>query len=108
MIPLIGILAGLLACIFLPIQARQIRSGVMPKKFTGTREQLVAAFRKQLSLFKWLGLGLGAMQIVLIAIETEPGEWIVELIAGLLWFTLGGMSFAYDRALAKAAASGTV
>lgn len=102
MIELIGLVACLIACIGVPIQAAQIRSGKMPAKFTGTREQYVAAFRKQLTLLQWVGLGFGVVDLAMIAIQTEPGEWIVSVVGALLWLTLGGMSFFYNRAFAGA------
>ena len=104
MIELIGILACLVAAISVPLQVAKMRTGWMPKKFAGTPAEYAAVFRKQLTMLKWVGLGFGVLELAMIAIETTPGEWIVKLVAGLLWLTLSGLCFFYDRALAGPAA----
>ncbi len=104
MVALIGLLACLIACIALPFQAAKMRTGWTPKTFAGTPAQYAAAFRKQLAILEWVGLGFGALELLMIAIETVPGEWIVKPIAGLLWLTLSGICFVYGRALANLAA----
>ncbi len=104
MIELIGILACLAACISVPLQVNKMRTGWLPKKFAGTSAEYAAVFRKQIGILKWVGLGFGILELALIAIEMEPGEWIFKVIAGVLWLTLSGICFVYDRTLATLAA----
>jgi hypothetical protein len=104
MIELIGILACLAACISVPFQIAKMRTGWMPPKFAGTPAEYAAVFRRQLSILKWVGLGFGVLELLMIAIEKTPGEWIVKLIAGVLWLTMSGLCFFYDRTLANLAA----
>ena len=79
----------------------------MPKKFTGSREQYLAAFRKQLSFLIWCGLVFGVVDIGFIFIETEPGEWIVKLVGAALWLVVFAISFVSRRMLADASPAAT-
>ncbi|MGH8324878.1 MAG: hypothetical protein ACRETD_13950 [Steroidobacteraceae bacterium] len=100
MIELIGILACLVVCILTPIQVSQIRAGKLPKKFAGTREQYAANFSRQIAMLMWVGLVFGVLELGLILIETEPGEWIVKLVGSVLWFALSAICFVSRRSLA--------
>jgi len=103
MIELIGMLASLAVCILIPVQASKFRAGVYPKNDKFTPEQMLAAFRKQLAMFVWLGLGFGVLFIFLAVIEDEPGEWMVKLVGAALWFAAGGIAFFTQRSLPAAA-----
>ena len=101
MIELIGMIAGLIVCIMMPIEMARIRKGWVSKKFTGDRPKFLAAYRKQLKMLMWLGLVFGVLGIGLAAVEARHGEVIVKLIGAAIWFAASGMAFFSLRELAK-------
>jgi hypothetical protein len=104
MIELISILASLAVLILTPIQTAQIVAGKISPKFKGTPQAYAAAFRKQIGLLVWLGAVFAVLNVVLIFISTEPGEWIVKLIAAVLWAGVSAVSFFSSQKLARLAA----
>jgi hypothetical protein len=104
MIELISILASLAVLILTPIQTAQIVAGKISPKYKGTPEAYAAAFRKQIGMLVWLGAVFGVLNLGLIFISTEPGEWIVKLIAAVLWLGVAVVSFVSSQKLAKLAA----
>ncbi|HXL99003.1 MAG TPA: hypothetical protein VN932_03665 [Rhizomicrobium sp.] len=99
MIELIGMLACVIVCVLIPVQTAKFRAGSYPKNAKVTPAQMLAAFRKQLSLFIWLGLVFGVLNAGLIFMEDEPGEWVVKLVACVLWFAASGIAFVSRRSL---------
>jgi len=94
-------IAGLIACIMMPIEMGKIRKGWVSKKFSGDRPGLLAAYRKQLRMQIWLGLVFGVMGIGLAAVEARDGELIAKLIGAVIWFTVSGIAFISRGKLAK-------
>jgi hypothetical protein len=101
MIELISIVASIALIILTPIQTSQIVAGKISPKFKGTPAAYVAAFRKQIGLLVWLGAVFAVLNLLLMFIETEPGEWIFKLIAAVLWAAVAGVSFFSSQKLAK-------
>ena len=101
MLEIISILASLALIVIAPIQTAQICAGKFSPKMKVTPEVFVASFRKQLVMLTWLGAVFGAVNIVLMFIETEPGENIVEGVAAALWSGVAGVSFYSSRRLAN-------
>jgi hypothetical protein len=100
MIELIGIVCCIAAIIGLPIQTAKIRTGWMPKRFKGTFADYLAAYRKQLNMLVWVGVVLGAINIVLAVIpQGTPNEWIAKAVSAGLWFVLGALSYFSKRSL---------
>ncbi len=101
MIELISILASIVLLFVTPIQTAQICAGKINAKYKGTPEAYAAAFRKQIGLLVWLGAVFAALNLVLIFIEVEPGEWIVKLVAAMLWLGVFSVSLHSRQRLAK-------
>ena len=78
MLELISIIASIVLIVVTPIQTAQICAGKISPKYKGTPEAYAAAFRKQIGLLVWLGAVFAVLNLVLIFIASEPGEWIVE------------------------------
>src|SRR3954471_21776644 len=97
MIELISIIASLAVCIITPIEVEKIRKGWVRKKFGGDRAKFLTAYHSQLKLLTILGVVFGVLQVVLAMIESEPGENIVKLIAGLIWFAVAVVCFVSRR-----------
>jgi hypothetical protein len=101
MIELISILASLALLVLTPFQTAQICAGKISPKYKGTPQAYAAAFRRQVGLFVWLGAIFGVLDLLLIFISTEPGEWIVKLVAAVLWLGVAAVSFHSRQKLAK-------
>ncbi|HLY79881.1 MAG TPA: hypothetical protein VKQ70_10930, partial [Caulobacteraceae bacterium] len=86
--------------------------GKISPKFKGTPEAFAAAFRKQIGLLVWLGAVFAGLDLVLMFLDSESGEWIVKLIGAALWLAVAAVSFFSSRRLARfqatAQASGIV
>ena len=101
MIEIISILASLVIVILTPIQTAQICAGKAIKGYKGTREENAAVFNKQLGFLIWLAPVLAILNLAMILIETEPGEWIVKSIAAGLWLTVFAVTFRSRGKLAR-------
>ena len=103
MIELISIIASLAVCILIPIELGRIRRGWTHKKFAGDRGKFLAAYRKQIKLLMWVGLGFGVLEIALAFLDSHPGERTVKLVAAAIWLAVFCISFFALRVLAKVA-----
>ena len=99
MIELISIIASLALCILIPIEVNKIRNGWVRKTFTGDRPKFLAAYRRQLKLLMWLGLVFGVLSVALAPLESQAGEPVVKVVAGIIWFVVAGICFSSLRAL---------
>jgi hypothetical protein len=105
MLELISILASAAMLFLTPYQTAQICAGKISPKYQGTPQAYAAAFRKQVGLFVWLGAVFGVVDIVLLFIDPEPGEWIVKLFAAVLWLGVSAVSLYSSQKLAKFSAA---
>jgi hypothetical protein len=101
MLELISIVASIAVLILTPIQTAQIVQGKVNPKYKGTPEAYAAAFRKQIGLFIWLGVVFAVLDLVLVFIDPEPGEWIVKLLGAALWLGVAAVSFNSSQKLAR-------
>ena len=101
MLEIISILCSLALIVITPIQTSQICAGKFSPKMKVTPEVFVASFRRQVLMLTGLGAVFGVINIVLMFIETVPGENIVEGVAAALWFGVAGVSFYSSRKLAN-------
>jgi len=99
MIELISVVCSLVICVLTPIEVNRIRAGWVNQKFEGDRPRFIAAYRKQLVMLMWLGLGFGALTLILSLLEAEPGERIFKVVAGAIWFAVAGISLISQRRL---------
>ena len=96
MLELIALVCGLVLCIYLPIEASKVRNGWVRKSFKGTPAEFRAAYVKQVNYFMWIGVGIGVVDLVLAPLNAEAGEWIFNVISGVLWLAVAGIAF-YTR-----------
>jgi hypothetical protein len=101
MLELISILASIALLVVTPIQTAQICAGKISPKYRGTPEAYAAVFREQIDLLVCLRVVLAALNLGLIFIATEPGEWIVNLVAAMLWAGVFAVSFHSRQRLVK-------
>jgi hypothetical protein len=105
MLELISILASIALIVLTPTQTAQICAGKISPKFQGTPQAYAAVYGKQINMLIWLGAVFAVLNIGMIFISPEPGEWIVKLISSALWAGVAGVSFFSRQKLAKFAAS---
>jgi hypothetical protein len=101
MLELISIVASIALIILTPIQTAQICSGKFSPKLKSSPEAFVAAFRRQIGMLVWLGAVFAVLNFALIFMESEPGEWVVKLVAAVLWLGVCAVSFHSRQRLAK-------
>lgn len=105
MIELISIVCSLVVCIGLPIEVSRIRRGYAPKAYAGDQGKYLIAFRKQLNMLTWVGLGLGVITFGLAFIEKTPGEKVFKIVAGLIWLAVAVICLVSQRMLPAAPAA---
>jgi hypothetical protein len=100
MLELIALLAALALCIWTPIETRKVRNGWVRKNFKGTHAEFVARYRRQLTMFMWLGgvLGLGNLALALFTSGGDSYQ-IAKIIAGAIWLAASVVAFASRRSL---------
>jgi hypothetical protein len=104
MLELIALVCAAILVVWTPIEARKVAGGWVRKRHKGTPEVFRAAYRKQLTLFFWLGLVLGLGNIALaFAFDDEPTRSTVKLVAGALWLGVSASAF-YSRRIVDGAA----
>ena len=101
MLELISILASLVLLIVTPMQTAQVCAGKISPKYTGTPQAYAAVFAKQVNLFIWLGAVFAGLDLLLIFLSTEPGEWVVKLVSAVLWLGVAAVSFHSRQKLAR-------
>jgi hypothetical protein len=99
MIELISILCSLMICVLTPIEVGRIRGGWVNKKFENDRPKFLAAYSRQLAMLTWVGVGFGVLTLGLVAIEHNPGERIVKMVAGVIWLAVAAICFIYRKRL---------
>lgn len=95
MLELIALIAALAMCVWTPIETRKVRNGWVRRNFQGTREEFVAKYRRQLTVFFWVGLVLGLGNIALSFVFTGEGDGArqtIKLVAGAIWLAAGVVS----------------
>jgi hypothetical protein len=102
MLELISIVASIAVLILTPIEVGKIQRGWVRKNFKGTPAEFLVAYKRQLTLFVWLGIVLGILDIGLGIVEETPYENYVKYFAALLWFGVSGVSYYCRNKLAAA------
>lgn len=99
MLELIAMVCGVVVCIMMPIEMAKIRKGWVHKKFAGDRPKFLAAYRKQLTMLKWLGLFFGVAGIALAALADHSAGAIAKLVGAAIWLAVSGFAFNSLRTL---------
>ncbi|WP_198371379.1 hypothetical protein [Roseomonas rosulenta] len=103
MLELIALICAAVFIVWTPIEARRVAGGWVRARHKGTPEQFRIQYRKQLTLFIWVGivLGLGNLGLTLLPGE-DPARMAVKVVAGLLWLGAAGAAV-YGRRVVDAA-----
>jgi hypothetical protein len=92
MIEVMSVVCSLAICVLAPIEVNRIRAGWVNQKFEGDRRGFVAAYRRQLVMLMWLGLGFGALSLGLSLVEADAGQRLFKVAAGSVWFAVAATS----------------
>ena len=94
MLELIAIIGGIVLLFYLPSQTKKVISGWVSPKFKGEPATFRAMHLKQLTYHMWIGVALGAGNLLLALVDdTLPGEWIFKLLGAAIWFGVAGVAF---------------
>ena len=90
MLELVALVGALILVVWLPIETRKVASGWVRPKHKGTPEAFRAQYRRQLTMFLWLGLILGLANIGLAALpDQDEARRIAKLVIGGVWIAAG-------------------
>lgn len=86
MLELIALIAAAIMIVWTPIETRKVAAGWVRAKHKGTPEEFRRQYRRQLTLFLWLGAVLGLGNLGLTALpDQDDARRIVRVVIGLLW-----------------------
>lgn len=102
MIELIAMACAAVMVVWTPIEARKVAGGWVRRRHKGTPEEFRTAYRRQLTLFLWLGVVVGLGNLALaFAFDDDPTRSTVKLVGGALWLGVGASAF-YGRRIVDA------
>ena len=93
------IAAATVICI--PLDTRRVRHGWVPKRFTGSHAEYVAAYRRQLALAGWSFVTIGAMYLapVVWSLATSDSDYVHDAVKGTSFGATGVVSLMCRRSL---------
>jgi hypothetical protein len=103
MLELIALICGVALTIWQPIEARRVAGGWTRPRFRGTRAEFLVAYRRQLTMFLWLGVVIAVLNIGMGAVlEDEPARRIARFVTAAVWLGVAASAFV-SRRIADAA-----
>jgi hypothetical protein len=103
MLELIALICGIVLTIWQPIEARRVAGGWTRPRFRGTRAEFLVAYRRQLTMFLWLGVVIAVLNIGMgVVLEDEPARRIARFVTAAVWLGVAASSF-LSRRIAEAA-----
>lgn len=94
MIEIIAMVCAAVLVVWTPIESRKVARGWVRRRFKGTPEEFRVAYRRQLTILVWLGLGFGVFNLgFALALEDDPARRLVKLVAGALWLGVTASAF---------------
>lgn len=90
MLELVALIGAAILIVWMPIETRKVASGWVRPKHKGTPEEFRRQYRRQLTMFFWLGLVLGAGNLGLAALpDQDDARRLVKVVVGVLWLGAG-------------------
>lgn len=103
MLELIALLAGVVLAVWQPIEARRVAGGWTRPRFRGTREEFLPAYRRQLTIFLWIGVAIAVLNIGMGAlIEDDPARRIARFVTAVVWCAVAASAVLSRRIAATA------
>ncbi|MBR0682474.1 hypothetical protein GXW74_18425 [Roseomonas eburnea] len=86
MLELIALIGAAILIVWMPIETRKVAGGWVRPKHKGTPEEFRRQYRRQLTMFFWIGLVLGLGNFGLAALpDQDDARRIVRAVVGALW-----------------------
>jgi len=86
MLELMALVCGAALIIWQPIEARKVAGGWVRKRHRGTPEAFRANHRRQLTLFVWLGIAIGVVNLGIGGLmEEDRTRQIVRFVTAAIW-----------------------
>ena len=90
MLELLALIGAAILIVWLPIETRKVAGGWVRPRHKGTAEEFRRQYRRQLTVFLWMGLGLGVANLGLAALpDQEDVRRVAKAVAGVLWLGAG-------------------
>jgi hypothetical protein len=103
MLELIALVCGAALIIWQPIEARKVAGGWVRARHKGTPEEFRANYRRQLTLFMWLGAGIGVANLGLGGLlEDEQVRRTMRFVTAAIWVGVA-LSAVFARRIVDAA-----
>ncbi|RJF87362.1 hypothetical protein D3874_10275 [Oleomonas cavernae] len=106
MLEIIQIICSIALIIITPIETGKVVKGWVRPRFKGDPSTFRASFRKQLTVFIWLGAVFFVLQLLLGFMDPGDGtNLVVKVVIGLLWAGVGITGFVSRRRIDQAPAT---
>jgi hypothetical protein len=102
MLELIALICAAGMIVWVPVESHRVARGWVRRRHKGTPEEFRDLYRRQLTLFVWMGVVFGAINLVLGLLEADGARVAVKLVTGVLWFG-AGVAALYGRRVVDAA-----
>ncbi len=86
MLELLALIGAAILIVWMPIETRKVANGWVRPKHKGTPEEFRRQYRRQVTMFFWVGLVLGLGNLGLAALpDQEEVRRIAKLVVAALW-----------------------
>lgn len=105
MLEFIALVGAAVLIVWMPIETRKVAGGWVSPKHKGTAEAFRRQYRRQLTLYLWIGLMLGLGNAGLAALPDQAmAHAIAKAVVGALWLGVALCAALSRRQLAMAMA----
>ncbi|MBR0673130.1 hypothetical protein [Neoroseomonas soli] len=97
MLELVAMIGAAILIVWLPIESRKVAGGWVRPRHRGTPDEFRTQYRRQTSMFLWVGLVLGLGNLGLAALpDQSEAHRITRLVVGALWLGVS-LAAAFSR-----------
>lgn len=89
MLELVALIGAVVLIVWLPIEARKVAGGWVRPKHRGTPEEFRRQYRRQVTMFMWVGVALAVGNLVIAYVEEDAARRLVKLAIAALWGGVG-------------------
>ncbi len=102
MLELIALLCAAGMIVWVPVESHRVARGWVRRRHKGTAEEFRDLYRRQLTLFVWMGVVFGVINLALGLLEPDGARLTVKVVTGVLWFGAAAAAV-YGRRVVDAA-----
>ncbi len=94
MLQILLFISAFILIIWAPIECRKVINGWKNPRFKGAPEEYRRTYRKQINIFRWVALVVGALDVGMAFVDQpDTAHMAVQLALGALWLAAGGVMF---------------